>query len=97
MAVERNYHKELQQIPRPIQVMGMLENGKFRSQFFNVSHIGQGAYGSVFKATKSLENRPYAIKRIYFADLNEDFLREVRAISHISHRNIVRYYNWWVE
>lgn len=94
---KRHQHEIMDAVPRPISITGVLENGKFRSQFVNISQIGRGAYGSVFRATKSIENKVYAIKRIYFADTNQDFLREVRSIIHISHPNIVRYYNWWVE
>jgi hypothetical protein len=42
------------EVPRLIEVTGMLENGKFKGMFINTTKIGQGAYGSVFRATKTI-------------------------------------------
>jgi hypothetical protein len=45
---------QLAEVPRSIQVTGMLESGKFKSMFLNATKIGQGAYGSVFRAIKNI-------------------------------------------
>lgn len=79
------------------------ENNKFKNSFTNITPIGSGSFGQVFKAMHKLEGYYYAVKQI---DLvfkpNEDLrnnitFREVGAMVNLSHKNIVRFITSWVE
>lgn len=76
----------------------MLENGKLHSMFYCAKKLGEGGFGCVYQVVNKIENKPYAVKKIYLTDLRKkDLLKEVTIVSHISHPNIVRYYSWWIE
>uniref|UniRef100_A0A3Q3ML09 Protein kinase domain-containing protein n=1 Tax=Mastacembelus armatus TaxID=205130 RepID=A0A3Q3ML09_9TELE len=64
------------------------------SEFDVIMCIGQGAFGCVFKVTRKLEGKQFAVK---IASYNEIALREVKALSDLSHLHIVRYFTCWVE
>jgi translation initiation factor 2-alpha kinase 4 len=63
-----------------------------------LQHIGKGAFGEVVKARNKLDGRIYAIKKI---KLNSKFqkkvLTEVKTLSRLYHKNVVRYYQAWIE
>ncbi|XP_026165483.1 eukaryotic translation initiation factor 2-alpha kinase 3-like isoform X2 [Mastacembelus armatus] len=67
---------------------------RFTSEFDVIMCIGQGAFGCVFKVTRKLEGKQFAVK---IASYNEIALREVKALSDLSHLHIVRYFTCWVE
>lgn len=69
-------------------------NSRFISEYDSIECLGKGAFGSVFKAKRKLIDKYYAIKIIHF---KEKALREVRALSDLSHVNIVRYHTCWEE
>ena len=74
-------------------------------QFTNLSHIGNGGFGIVLKATHKLDRQSYAIKLIPIKlrlDNNIKIyllskIREIRYLSSLSHLNIVRYHNSWLQ
>lgn len=71
----------------------------WKLQFTEVSKLGKGGFGAVFKARKKLDGQLYAIKTITqksSASLTE-ILKEVRLLSQLSHPYVVRYYNTWTE
>jgi len=79
------------------------EDGKFKKSFKVLSTLGKGSYGQVYLAVHKLDGNKYAIKRI---ELNQEELadlkksatfREVKAMSSISNRNIVRFFTCWLE
>jgi serine/threonine protein kinase len=52
----------------------------------------------VYQALEKLENKTYAIKKIYLHNLEKsDVLTEATILDHISHNNIVKYHSWWIE
>ena len=77
-----------------------------------VSKLGEGAYGCVFHVKHKLDSNNYALKKINIhmefrdGDSREDrkrallshpCMKEIEAVSKLSHKNIVRYYGCWVE
>lgn len=69
-------------------------NSRFLSEYDTIEPLGKGAFGKVFKAREKLIDKCFAIKIIR---CKEKALREVRALSDLSHENIVRYYTCWTE
>uniref|UniRef100_G1P0C3 Eukaryotic translation initiation factor 2 alpha kinase 2 n=1 Tax=Myotis lucifugus TaxID=59463 RepID=G1P0C3_MYOLU len=62
--------------------------------FEEITPIGSGAYGSVFKAKHRLDGTTYVIKRVQYNA--RKVKREVKVLAKLSHPNIVRYYNSWI-
>lgn len=60
-----------------------------------VSKLGKGAYSSVYKVKRSVDNKIYALKRVKLMVLNtkekENALNEIRIIASIKHLNLVAY------
>jgi hypothetical protein len=64
--------------------------------------LGSGAFGSVVKARNRNDGQIYAVKRVHLRGVEgsteeQKLWREVRTLSKLSHRNIVRYYSTWTE
>lgn len=60
--------------------------------------IGEGGYGKVYQYKNPIDQNSYAVKRIEVLDeMDENVLREVRILSQLNHRNIVRYYFSWLD
>ena len=74
---------------------------KYRNNYNEISLIGQGAYGTVYKVYHKFEKKFYAIKKIFVtAELIEDdydIFKEVQYYCDLHHENIVRYYSSWVD
>jgi serine/threonine protein kinase len=75
------------------------------STFSNIKKIDKGGFGILYKATHILDLKNYAIKKItLLKENNEVFciniynkLREVRCLSVLNHKNIIRYNTSWIE
>lgn len=83
-------------------------SSRYINDFIELSFLGQGGQGTVVKVRNRLDRRIYAIKKVLlesergrnkeFARLeNMKLRREVTHISRMTHKNIVRYYQAWVE
>ena len=88
-------------------------NSRYQADFIEMAHLGEGGGGEVVQARNRLDRRVYAIKKIildpeldghntaatniWAAAQNEKLRREVTTISQMQHKNIVRYYQAWVE
>jgi len=73
---------------------------RYRADFEEVKFMGKGAFGSVVKARNRLDGNFYAIKRIKLSsspENDERTLREITALSRLSHAHIVRYVTCWIE
>lgn len=71
---------------------------RYEIDFSQVQSLGRGAYGEVVKARHRLEGQFYAIKKIKSVmNKVEKLLGEIRLLSRLSHRYIVRYYSAWIE
>ncbi|XP_049591646.1 interferon-induced, double-stranded RNA-activated protein kinase [Syngnathus scovelli] len=67
---------------------------RFKEDFECVQAIGNGSFGSVFKAKHKLDGKHYAVKKV---SSEEKSKREIDALSKLQHSNIVRYYTCWIE
>lgn len=69
--------------------------------FTELGKLGQGGFGSVFKARHRIDGKIYAIKKIKLARKNKEenrrIHREVQYLSELNNQYIVRYYQTWVE
>nr|WBQ01584.1 protein kinase R [Eidolon helvum] len=68
-------------------------NHRFLEEFAEITPIGSGGYGHVFKAKHRIDGMTYVIKRVKYD--NEKVVREVKALAALHHQNIVRYSNCW--
>lgn len=78
----------------------VLYSSRYSDDFIEVSRIGKGGFGTVWKAYNKLDKCSYAIKKILITKITENnntYLNEVINLSKLSHQNIVRYYNTWLE
>jgi hypothetical protein len=76
-------------------------NSRYHKEFQELTLLGKGAGGEVWKVKNSLDRRAYAVKKILLNPTNEPFNRKIRrevtTISRLLHKNIVRYYAAWME
>ncbi|GAA0156363.1 hypothetical protein LIER_38259 [Lithospermum erythrorhizon] len=59
---------------------------------------GKGAFGRVFRYTHRLHKGEYVIKMVHFKEEHhQKTLREVVALRMSQHKNVLRYYQCWIE
>lgn len=91
-----------------VRMLGQGTGSRYRTDFIELGVLGRGGGGEVVKVRNRLDRRVYAIKKIilesedgkmakYGALQNRKLRREVTTISRMTHTNIVRYYQAWVE
>ena len=62
--------------------------------------LGRGGFGVVFEAKNRIDESNYAVKRIRLPRLEDGrkkVMREVKILAKLDHKNIVRYFNTWLE
>ena len=72
----------------------------YLGHFQHVSCLGRGGFSVVFVARNKMNDKEYAVKRIGVRNTTgamDRITREVRALAHLEHPNIVRYYTAWIE
>jgi serine/threonine protein kinase len=89
------------------QILHQKRGTLFSNTFKNISLLGEGGYGLVYKGTHYLDNNEYAIKRlpIYISLRHSqkistivlEKLREIRYLSKLNHPNIISYNTSWLE
>lgn len=64
--------------------------------FSNDWRLGQGGLGHVYKGTLNNHCRVVAVKRIFaqFKNSEKIFINEVKIISRLAHRNLVKFIGW---
>lgn len=83
-------------------------SGRYQTDFIELGVLGRGGGGEVVRVRNRLDRRIYAVKKIILesekgkfaqagAIQNRKLRREVTTISRMTHKNIVRYYQAWVE
>ena len=88
--------------------LSLTGSSRYKTDFTNLGILGKGGGGEVVKVRNRLDRRLYAIKKIvlqsekgrfakYGSIENRKLRREVTTISRMTHKNIVRYYQAWVE
>uniref|UniRef100_A0A3B3V160 Protein kinase domain-containing protein n=1 Tax=Poecilia latipinna TaxID=48699 RepID=A0A3B3V160_9TELE len=65
-----------------------------KNKFEILKYLGGGGFGRVFMVKEKLLDLDYAVKIV---PGTEKALREVTVLSELQHKNIVRYYNCWME
>lgn len=89
----------------------LIRYSRYRSEFKELSPLGRGGFGTVFRCENALDSREYAIKKIWiksqlgldgkvtkhFSQKLHRVLREVKILALLDHPNIVRYYTAWLE
>ncbi|CAG2107984.1 unnamed protein product, partial [Medioppia subpectinata] len=76
-------------------------DGNFNTQFIEMSAIGSGGFGTVFKVKHRLDDKIYAVKRVQFGTFSEEekqkVLKEVKSLAKLDSDFVVKYYNSWLE
>jgi eukaryotic translation initiation factor 2-alpha kinase 4 len=73
---------------------------RFKHDFENdMTVLGKGGYGKVFKAKHRLDGRLYAVKEVVSDSPEElrEILRETILLSRLNHPFVVRYFSAWME
>ncbi|XP_042562499.1 eukaryotic translation initiation factor 2-alpha kinase 1 isoform X1 [Clupea harengus] len=77
------------------------QTSRYLSEFEEISAVGKGSYGKVFKVTNKLDGQYYAVKKILIRNVTRDdcmkVLREVKVLSSLQHPHIVGYHTAWME
>ncbi len=85
-----------------------LTSSRYKNDFIQLEKLGKGGGGEVVKVRNRLDRRIYAVKKVILQSEygkmekvgkleNAKLKREVTTISRMTHKNIVRYYQAWVE
>lgn len=77
---------------------------KFERDFIPLQKLGKGGFGTVIKCKKKIDGKEYAIKIIpiksNFDNISKALqttLREVISLSIMDNKNVLRYYDAWIE
>ncbi|KAL7703045.1 protein kinase [Lotmaria passim] len=72
--------------------------GRYQNEFIQQRLLGSGGFAPVYVCRKKIDGRLYAIKKVAMTGIQSDkVLREVQTLAALNHKNIVRYYDAWVE
>ena len=82
-----------------------LVSSRYEEEFEEICELGKGAFGKVFKARNKIDRQDYAVKKIFFKDVDLDgepqqvkkVMREVESLAALQHPNVVRYHHSWME
>ncbi|EFA85826.1 putative protein serine/threonine kinase [Heterostelium album PN500] len=77
-----------------------INSSRYNNDFITVSQIGKGGFGVVYKCLCLLDEVEYAVKKLDFLNGSKqarNVLKEVRIMAKLSHKNIIRYHNSWLE
>ena len=83
-------------------VLGSISTGTFQADYEFLETIGKGGHGEVYKVVSKRDNQTYAVKKVRF-DQHRDrsrihlLKRELINNAKLSHENVVRYYDSWIE
>eukprot|EP01135_Chromosphaera_perkinsii_P010509 Nk52_evm19s2152 gene=Nk52_evmTU19s2152 len=76
-------------------------SSRYLEDFEELGKLGDGGFGTVFKARNRLDGRVYAIKKVRLKNCDwsvyTKVMREVKSLAHLEHENVVRYHAAWVE
>ncbi|XP_036816593.1 eukaryotic translation initiation factor 2-alpha kinase 1 isoform X4 [Oncorhynchus mykiss] len=86
---------------RPTEGLFQAQASRYLSEFEELSRLGKGSYGKVFKVTNKLDGQKYAVKKILIKNVSREdcmkVLREVKVLSSLQHINVVGYHTAWME
>uniref|UniRef100_K3W6N3 non-specific serine/threonine protein kinase n=1 Tax=Globisporangium ultimum (strain ATCC 200006 / CBS 805.95 / DAOM BR144) TaxID=431595 RepID=K3W6N3_GLOUD len=74
---------------------------RYHGDFKELGLLGRGGGGEVVKVRNRLDRQLYAVKKVKLdpedPTMKKKILREVKTISRMQHRHIVRYFQAWIE
>ncbi|XP_046888857.1 eukaryotic translation initiation factor 2-alpha kinase 1 isoform X2 [Hypomesus transpacificus] len=86
---------------RPKEGLFQAQSSRYLSEFEEISQLGRGSYGKVFKVTNKLDGQNYAVKKILIKNVSREdcmkVLREVKLLSSLQHPHVVGYHTAWME
>ncbi|XP_038830663.1 eukaryotic translation initiation factor 2-alpha kinase 1-like isoform X4 [Salvelinus namaycush] len=86
---------------RPKEGLFLAQTSRYLSEFEELSRLGKGSYGKVFKVKNKLDGQKYAVKKVLINNVSrEDYMkvhREVKVLSSLQHINVVGYHTAWME
>uniref|UniRef100_A0A4W5KXQ7 Eukaryotic translation initiation factor 2-alpha kinase 1 n=1 Tax=Hucho hucho TaxID=62062 RepID=A0A4W5KXQ7_9TELE len=85
----------------PKEGLFQAQTSRYLSEFEELSRLGKGSYGKVFKVKNKLDGQKYAVKKILIDNVSREdcmkVLREVKVLSSLQHINVVGYHTAWME
>lgn len=87
----------------------VLEPSRYLRDFEEISLLGKGGYGMVFRVRHRLDGLDYAVKKVPISAARiarikargptelDDLLKELRTMARLDHPNVVRYFAGWIE
>ncbi|KAL4096117.1 hypothetical protein PRIC1_009481 [Phytophthora ramorum] len=76
-------------------------HSRYHGDFKELGLLGRGGGGEVVKVRNRLDRQLYAVKKVKLDPddkaMKKKILREVKTISRMQHRHIVRYFQAWIE
>lgn len=76
-------------------------HSRYHGDFKELGLLGRGGGGEVVKVQNRLDRQLYAVKKVKLDPddkaMKKKILREVKTISRMQHRHIVRYFQAWIE
>ncbi|XP_066496677.1 eukaryotic translation initiation factor 2-alpha kinase 1 isoform X2 [Tiliqua scincoides] len=86
---------------RENEVLFEAQTSRYINEFDEISRLGKGGYGTVYKVRNKLDGQFYAIKKIIIEKATKrdcmKVLREVKVLAGLQHPNIVGYHTAWME
>ncbi len=76
---------------------------RYNKDFIEIKNVGNGGFSTVYKVKNKLENKIYAIKKIYIKNCEyikykyNNVINEILCLSKCNHKNIIRYHTSWIE
>lgn len=76
---------------------------RYEDEFREISRLGKGGFGTVYRCRNRLDDSEYAIKKLRLSSDErwsgrmEKVLREVKILAFLDHPHIVRYFHAWLE
>jgi serine/threonine protein kinase len=99
-----NSSNTIENIPNQSNLLINSQSNKlntYNKTFYEIEQLGYGSFASVYKVQHKLDNRYYAVKKIFITDdlieLNYDVFQEVKLFANLYHPNVVRYFSSWVD
>ncbi|XP_058013567.1 eukaryotic translation initiation factor 2-alpha kinase 1 isoform X1 [Ahaetulla prasina] len=86
---------------RENEILFEAQTSRYINEFDEISRLGKGGYGTVYKVRNKLDGQFYAIKKILIKKATKrdcmKVLREVKVLAQLQHPNIVGYHTAWME
>ncbi|KAK9393145.1 eukaryotic translation initiation factor 2-alpha kinase 1 [Crotalus adamanteus] len=86
---------------RENEILFEAQTSRYVNEFDEISRLGKGGYGTVYKVRNKLDSQFYAIKKILIKKATKrdcmKVLREVKVLAQLQHPHIVGYHTAWME